>query len=586
MSAAERLHHQHALWLAAAALDFGIDEGEREELEGHLAACLACRRETVALRGDATRLRLPTPAPALVPSPWVDQAVYAEIARRRRAFEGVPVLVAATLMLVALLGVVTAGAFLLGIWPPRAEVPVPTPPVVVENPTPSPSGDASPLPTGKPLPAWTAVDGTLPAESGRVQMAPGPYGGLYVLVNDPSGALLALLDAAGEPREGWPTALPGWTCDSPSTSATWAPGVAADGSVRVVCYAWDAPEDPVFRAFAFDAEGRPMAGWPVALPPDSSYPPRVVGDVLVVAAHEVRTLETTRPDGQVVTSTPGAYWLVEVAPDGTTRAGARLDVDDASGGVVSIGPDGIGWLVDGGEITAFDMDGQRGGWPVEVDGNLSALAFGPSGAAYLTTVFSDGATTRLIAFDRDGVAVSLATGDLPIGGVSAWTGAGPEGGPLAPLVAPDGTTYVIGRSGADTVVYGLDASGAVMDGWPYRVTAEIPLQGECPPESAGCGVWRATPSVGPNGVLFLPLTPTEGHAGGTLVAVGTRGTLVPGWPVWLVKKGAAYWSVVAASTETAFALAVEPERGDTTSATILEFALDSVVRWKTTVVQP
>jgi hypothetical protein len=43
---------------------------------------------------------------------------------------------------------------------------------------------------------------------------------------------------------------------------------------------------------------------------------------------------------------------------------------------------------------------------------------------------------------------------------------------------------------------------------------------------------------------------------------------------------------VGASGETAFALAVEPEEGGATSATVLDIAIDSAVRYRETVVGP
>ena len=83
-------------------------------------------------------------------------------------------------------------------------------------------------------------------------MAPGPDGGLYVLVVDqsatqPSGpgnrSVLTLLDVQGRPRAGWPIALVGWEC----SDGYWywpLPVTAADGSVRLVCSTITAPGEP------------------------------------------------------------------------------------------------------------------------------------------------------------------------------------------------------------------------------------------------------------------------------------------------------------------------------------------------------
>ena len=60
----------------------------------------------------------------------------------------------------------------------------------------------------------------------------------------------------------------------------------------------------------------------------------------------------------------------------------------------------------------------------------------------------------------------------------------------------------------------------------------------------------------------------------------------PSWPVELRRPGAEFWSVVVGSDGTAYALAIEPEPGDTSSASILAIAPDSTVLWTTTIIDP
>jgi len=60
----------------------------------------------------------------------------------------------------------------------------------------------------------------------------------------------------------------------------------------------------------------------------------------------------------------------------------------------------------------------------------------------------------------------------------------------------------------------------------------------------------------------------------------------PGWPVELRRPGAEFWSVVVGSDGTAYVLAIEPEPGDTTSATVLAIAPDSSVLYRTTIIDP
>ena len=68
------------------------------------------------------------------------------------------------------------------------------------------------------------------------------------------------------------------------------------------------------------------------------------------------------------------------------------------------------------------------------------------------------------------------------------------------------------------------------------------------------------------------------------MAIAPDGNVRPGWPVYLTRAGAAFWSVVVGSDGIAYALAVEPEANGRTSATILAISPDSTVDYRTTVV--
>jgi hypothetical protein len=61
---------------------------------------------------------------------------------------------------------------------------------------------------------------------------------------------------------------------------------------------------------------------------------------------------------------------------------------------------------------------------------------------------------------------------------------------------------------------------------------------------------------------------------------------VPGWLVELQRPGAAFWSVVVGSDGIAYGLAIEPETGDVSSASILAIAPDSTVLYITTIIEP
>jgi len=405
-------------------------------------------------------------------------------------------------------------------------------------------------------------------------MAPGPDGGLYVLVADTGGpgnrSVLTLLDTRGRPRAGWPIALMGWLCGG------WAdppPLAAGDGSIRLVC-----SDGSRSRAFAFDPSGRTLAGWPVDLPGEvMPLLSRVVDDRLVVVARGAEEANPATGESSV------AWWLLSVAADGTLRVGRwyneKRDTDQDYWSP-HIGPDGIAYqqayLDDGTEIMAFDLDGARAGWPVRAASCVLGLVFGPPGRLYLIECATDPTSTRTLVFDPDGRVLPFGSAALPIEALSTYSGAGPSD--PAVLVAPDGAAFLL--SDDERTVYGLDPSGRVMAGWPYRAAAGLQWQGGCPADVTGCGVSLSTPAVGPGDVLYLP------QAGGRLVAIGPNGRVRPGWPVVLTRPGAGFWSVVVGSDGTAHALAIEPEAGDRTSSTILAIAPDGTVRYRTTVVDP
>lgn len=555
MTAADLRHHRRALDLAAAAVDFRLDVSESEELGAHLDACAECRRSAGALRADAAGLRrLSVP----LPSRRVDDAVFGAIAAPVMRPQRVLVLVAATLLLVALLGIAAAGAVILHPWDRVPADVVPTAPavpplsVIVVGPGPiaSPTAPTDSLPIPRP--------GTLPVKAGTVQLAPGPGGDVYVLVTSvPTGdATIALYGADGTVRDGWPVTVPGWTCDGyVRGTALWSPLVAEDGSVRLVCYlsAQAANAKPAARAFAFDATGRQLAGWPVDLPGPVSDMPRIVEGRLLVVSETRRGAEVT---------TDGRSWRTQ------------------------IGPDGITYAVAGSEIRAFDVDGSVAGWPVEVGGDPSSLAFDDTGHVLLTVADRVTGTSRLLVYGRDGRPVVTGPSIMPGPGATAWSGAGPAGAPMAPLVAGDGTVFVVTEANGRAVVYRLDQGGSVMPGWPYRADMGLQWQGSCGEGSVGCGLWRAPATVGADGTLYLPLAAPDAQIGGTLQLVGKDGTALKGWPMHLLRHGAQAWSMVEGSDGTAYALAVEPETGATTSATFLAITRDGTVLSRNTVVEP
>lgn len=148
----ERLVHERSLELAAAAIDFELTSAEATELAAHLSGCSTCSRTAAALRADASRLSTPL---GVLPSSRVDAAIHAGIARPGASSRGLVLVAAAALLLLALLGAMTVGAYVLRTWQ--------TVPTVVLPPTPSPAAIVSPGPSASPPAAgeiWESIDFT------------------------------------------------------------------------------------------------------------------------------------------------------------------------------------------------------------------------------------------------------------------------------------------------------------------------------------------------------------------------------------------------------------------------------------------
>jgi hypothetical protein len=418
-------------------------------------------------------------------------------------------------------------------------------------------------------------------------MAPAPDGGLVVVIGTPQASLdgppsrtvISRLEADGSSRPGWPIELVGWTCLRPGDpEAVWPPTSAEDGSVTVVCND-DGTTDRDARtaAFTFDTTGRRRDAWSV---------PELIYD------HQAQVV-----DGRLHVITGdregGALSMTLVARDGTVQNGTTVPADGLA--ELQMGPDGTGYRLryaggDGDapastEITRFGVDGVAAGWPVSLDGHVGPLAFAPDGRVIVTLRSPEANTSQTLVFDRDGQRVPVGSDELPMLVSDAWNGASLGGG-SAPLVASDGTTFVLGEPGGRTTAFAIDAAGQVVGGWPYHTDVGLGRKGACTGLDQGCGVWQANHAVGPDGTLYVAQAAPHDRTGGSIVAIAPDGTVRPGWPVYLTKAGAAFWSVVVGADGTAYALAIEPEGRGRSSATILGIDPDSTVLSRTTVVEP
>ena len=472
--------------------------------------------------------------------------------------------------------------------PPEVDGPGLEPVASSQAPSPAPStAQSSGEPTsdpGRPPSAALPVRADVRALGDRLPlMAPRPGGDLYVTIPDPAGSVsVALLDPAGDVQPGWPVTIAG-----PTACGLLLP--VADGSVRVVCMPDDLNQElnVGMRAFAFDAQGAALGGWPVDVV-GASEAARMIGDDLTL--FPVSPLTDVEVDGQ-----PTAQGsIVSIARDGRVLTGEAVPMDQTCCGD-RLGIDGNGdaygvWTVDEsdvGRISSAGPSGVRGGWPVDIAGRASGPAFQADGRTVVFVGTAARKTSRVLAFGPGGKAVAARSPRLPITTVQPPdTGGCTASVPRPPVVAPDGTVFLYSEAAAP--VYALDPSLAVLRGWPYTPAEPLvrPAPGFETEQEAGFCPTPAVPAAGPDGTLYLLLEPRTNAVGGSVVALRRNGRVLKGWPVVLRRAGSEFWSVVVGPDGTVYALAIEPEAGGTKSASVLAIAPDSLVRYTTTIIDP
>ena len=451
---------------------------------------------------------------------------------------------------------------------------------------PVPPGSGGPAPSATPLLPAGPASASLPVRgsarensSHLVQMAPGPYGGLYVLIparQDP--ATLVLLDSSGNPAPGWPIVVPRATsCDELLP--------VADGSVRLIC-TLENPDGNMFdpiAAYAFDENARMRIGWPVDLTA-SFVTGRVVGDDL--ALFTMIPLSDVIEEGKP--SSEGG--IVTIGPDGTMSAGARVPFDMTCCRNWAVGPDGIAYGTEPGQgsssMVALDGSGIRPGWPITLDDQISGASFRSDGRIAVVLGSLVRSESRVMVLDRDAKLTMSTNLPLQTALFTGDTGGCSVGSPRAPIVAEDGTFIVY--SELDTHLFAVDSSPSVMPGWPIDSGAALDQArpGTESEHEAGYCPGPVPPGIGHDSTLYLARENGSATIGGSLLAVGRDGRVVPGWPVELKRPGSEFWSVVVGPDGTAHALAIEPESSGRSSATILAIAADSDVIWTRTIIEP
>jgi outer membrane protein assembly factor BamB len=429
---------------------------------------------------------------------------------------------------------------------------------------------ASVLPAGGGPLQVTASAGDIGTD---IHLAAGPDDGVYVTIPNRDHVVLALLASDGLPGPGWPVRLP----------ASWCPTLLAapDGSVRVICEGpvGDGIQAPTSLIYGFDRTGGSLPNWPVQI--ESASAAGMVGSDLTVA------VVPYQGDALEPGSTEHARIAV-IAANGQVRAGSEVPLFSCCQNMLAIAPDGTGYISGTRDwdtavktdVLAFDLGGVRDGWPLVIEGNASPLVFDAQSRLHAFVAGADGGR-RTLVLDGDGQIVSGSSDGLP-DSTNPWTGAGAEN-PGSPVVAADGTSFVVGSADGTTIA-ALDPGSRPLGGWPFHSDRSLELRGFCSADETGCGQFRSTPVVGTGNTLYVSLASPGNKAGGRIVALGPDGKVMDGWPLTLRRAGSMFWTMEP-GRDGVWALAVEPEaRGY--SATILAVSADSTVRWKATIVEP
>ena len=339
-----------------------------------------------------------------------------------------------------------------------------------------------------------------------------------------------------------------------------------------------------------------MPGWPVEVVSPETV--RVIGDELLV-------LSTVAFTDTVTTGVEShRSQLVTIAADGVVRNGAEVPMVETMGvDTWAIGPDGVAYGTESvGEwsdetstgkeasrVLAMDAHGARAGWPVAIDGVASGPAFASDGRILVAVGVFDVPRSWIVALEPAGMGTAASSATLPLTSAVQPGGLNCSGYFPVPPLAVNRTVVTSDAGVSDRPTwYALDPGLAELPGWPSRSSQALQWTG--PPAEPGdvdCVLGPpAEPALGSDGRLYLAHAPGSDATGGSLVAVGRDGAVVPGWPVALRRAGSGFWSVAVGLDGTVFGLAVEPETGGKSSATILAIAPDSTVLWHATVIEP
>ena len=512
----DRPLHGRALELAAAAIDFDLTSAEAGELDAHLATCPTCARRAAALRADASTLRLPL---KLLPSPRVDAAIHAAIARRRARPQRVLLLAAAALLLAVLLGALAVGAYLLRPWEilPTTVVPTPSAPVTAVSPRP----DSPPVALGV---TWRPF--AIPAEDlgkgwlGLMKAVTGTELG-FVAVGGPE------CTPENQPTEChgavWTTVVgPSWTrapdqpdlelgLDSPNNRPPTGIFDVAAGPAGLVAIGypydgrgpgiWRSPDGRTWERVQVDFGSTPveMSSYRIATVAAGARGYVIGGYVIAsavpndTATYPARAAAWTSPDG--------ATWT-RAADNADMDVGLCIDTgeDPGCGGMRAVAATATGFVAVGHRRTPGDEVVRPAAWTspdgltwvrsdtgLDFGGTLSAVAVGATGivatGSGVDALSTDGATwtfvpvagnpsdeSRLASDGGVVLGVGWRFGDARLQVWRSTDGLSRE--PIETISIP---SDVLGFSSADIAVRG---GRAVIVAWAIR---EFPRDGDGPP---------------------------------------------------------------------------------------------------------
>ncbi len=328
------------------------------------------------------------------------------------------------------------------------------------------------------------------------------------------GCTLHRLGVDGQDFPGWPFEIPAeFACPTGDQCYANALEIGPNGMVYVVSRRTDA-----LGLMAVHPDGVIVPGWPLVLDDYEWSDMRVGPDGTVFLVRRPVGEPTNDPSLGVIDE-HAELWAF--GTNGRPRSGWPVAVPNIRRFLLSPDGDVVVWSLmnDVGELcsnprrTVFTVLGPDGrtssGWPRGSTGFASFPTLGADGTLYYVS-----ATQKLYAHDT--------AGEVKTGWPVAVPGAGDACGSASPLVAPDGTIYTVGDE-----VTALSPDGQPLPGWPYRPAAA--MSGPC--FDSECYGGYAPPVVAPDGTVYIVVYPSDpSGVRAEVLALDRRGKLKPGWP--------------------------------------------------------